>query len=70
VPDLLNYDPLSTDPRAFQAIVWHLGNGVSWEDLAQKTLKTAGQVQPYFTRSQLIEAQQLLERAKAEEAEE
>lgn len=64
------YDPLSTDPRAFQAIVWHLENGLSWEDLAQKTIKTAGQVEPYFTRSQLIEAQKLLERAKGEETEE
>lgn len=61
------YDPQSTNARAFQAVVWHLGNGLSWEDLAQKTLKTAGQVQPYFTRAELIEAQRLLEKANADD---
>jgi hypothetical protein len=64
------YDPKTTDAHAFQAVVWHLESGLSWQDLAQKTLKTAGQVEPYFTRSQLIEAQKLLERAKAEEVKE
>ena len=61
------YDPAKTDSLAFQAVVWHLANEMSWEDLAQKTIKTAGGLQPYFTRDQLIQAQQLLDKAQAPE---
>ncbi len=59
------YDPAKTDSLAFQAVVWHLADGMSWEDLARKTINTAGGLHPYFTRDQLIEAQRLLEKAKA-----
>lgn len=60
-----SYDPKSTDALAFQAAVWHLANGLSWQVLAQKTVKKGGQSVPYFTRPQLIAAQKLI--ADAEE---
>jgi len=59
------YDPLATDPLAFQAAIWHLASGLSWETLAQKTVKKGGQTVPYFTRRQLALAQNLV--ASAEE---
>ena len=54
------YDPQNTDRLAFQAAVWHLANGLSWEMLAAKTEDRGGVVVPYFTRAQLRSAQQLI----------
>ena len=59
-----SYDPKTTDPLAFQAVVWHLANGLSWEALAQKTVKKGGQKVLYFTRPQLVAAQKLIANAE------
>jgi hypothetical protein len=61
-----SYDPEKTDRQAFQAAVWHLANGLSWEMLAEKTVKRGGQIVAYFTRQQLIEAQQLIEKSNGD----
>lgn len=55
-----SYDPQTTDSLAFQAVVWHLANGLTWKALAGKTVKRGGQTVPYFTRKQLYSAQKLI----------
>lgn len=59
-----SYDPQTTDALAFQAAVWHLANGMTWEALAEKTDKRGGQTVSYFTRKQLATARQIIEDAK------
>jgi hypothetical protein len=46
------------DQSAAQAAVWHLQNGLSWEELAQKigVKHIDGQTEPYFTPAQLDRA--------------
>ena len=46
------------DQRSAQAAAWHLQNGLSWEEMAQKigVKHLNGSVEPYFTRTQLQRA--------------
>ena len=46
------------DQRSAQAAAWHLQNGLSWEEMAQKigVKHLNGSVEPYFTRAQLQRA--------------
>jgi hypothetical protein len=55
------------DPQAAQAATWHLTDKMSFEELAAKTEEHLGEIAstPYFTRSQLLMAQQLLAQAEA-----
>jgi hypothetical protein len=40
--------------RAAQAAAWHLSNGMSWEELANKRLRRAnGMTQPYFSQAEI-----------------
>ena len=59
------------DQQAAQAAAWHLANKMSFQELAAKTEEHLGDLNPspYFTRDQLLGAQQLLSQAmvKAEE---
>ncbi|MCL2304091.1 MAG: hypothetical protein FWC43_01965 [Planctomycetaceae bacterium] len=49
------------DKDAGQATIWHLNNGMSWEQLAAKTRTQPGQPkQPYFTPRQLMVAQNIV----------
>ena len=60
------YDPKAMDPLAFQAAVWHLANGLSWQSLAAKTEDRGGVVVLCFTREQLRSAQRLVAEAQLE----
>ena len=59
------------DQQAAQAAAWHLTNKMSFQELAEKMEEHLGDLNPspYFTREQLLAAQQLLSQAmvKAEE---
>lgn len=53
-----------TDQKAIQAAVWHLNNGLSWEDLKRKHYKSDfGPSKPIFTSRQLKEGRRLAEAA-------
>lgn len=53
-----------TSPVA-QAAVWHLADSLSWQNLAAKQNNRLGRPDtPYFTRSQIDAAKQLIEKAK------
>lgn len=44
-----------------QAAAWHIGSGMSWDDLARKTFDQAGAADtPYFSREHLMAAVQLV----------
>ena len=62
------------DPQAAQAAAWHLTDKMSFQELAEKVEEHLGDINPspYFTRDQLLGAQQLLSQAvaKADEKEE
>jgi len=45
--------------RAAQAAAWHLQNGLSWEQLAAKQLRSAGMEEPYFSPLEIRVAMQL-----------
>ena len=62
---LENYDPKKTGRREMQAAAWHLGNEMSWEQLAAKQVRRIGlSPKKLFTRQQLQAAQKLVTRAK------
>jgi hypothetical protein len=50
------------DPAAAQAAAWHLTDKMSWEELAAKMIEHGPGIpsEPYFTRSQLESARQLV----------
>ncbi len=50
------------DQHIAQAAVWHVANGLSWEDLAAKVgaKHLDGTKEPYFTAAQLASARQLV----------
>jgi hypothetical protein len=53
------------DPAAAQAAAWHLDDGMSWEELAAKTYPLFGGAEaPFFTRDQLMGAQQVVAAAE------
>lgn len=53
-----------TDQRAAQAAVWHLANGLTWEQLAAKRIEHLnGPDERYFTEEQLRAAKELAEKA-------
>ncbi|MCL6505244.1 MAG: hypothetical protein K6T86_21420, partial [Pirellulales bacterium] len=52
VCEMLGYGLI--DRRAAQAAVWHLNNGMSWDELAAKEIKRAdGSRYPYFAAEEL-----------------
>jgi hypothetical protein len=55
------------DQQAVQAAAWHLTDDMSWEELAHKQIRHLGGVPPtpYFSRRQLLAAQQLVSQAQA-----
>lgn len=54
-----------TDRQAVQAAVWHLANGMSWEELAAKRIEHLNApAERYFTEAQLRAARQLVEQAQ------
>ena len=60
------------DPQAAQAAAWHITDKMSFEELAAKTEEHLGDINvtPYFTREQLLSAQQLLAQAESRAEEE
>ncbi len=53
-------------PAVAQAAAWHVGNGMSWDDLARKTFDQAAAADtPYFSREQLVAAMQLVAASRA-----
>ncbi len=53
------------DVGAAQAATWHIANGMSWDELANKTIDhLAGPDAPYFTHAQLLQAQQIVAAAE------
>ncbi len=49
------------NPAAAQAAAWHLSNGMSWQELAAKKYdRVAAPDTPYFSRAQLLGAQQVV----------
>ncbi|MEW4455051.1 hypothetical protein AB1L30_20455 [Bremerella sp. JC817] len=56
--------------RSAQAAAWHLNNGMSWEELANKQVEhLIGGPTPYFSRAELEVAYKAAEVAKKREAE-
>lgn len=55
------------DQQAVQAAAWHLTDDMSWHELAHKQIRHLGGVPPtpYFSRRQLLSAQQLVSQARA-----
>jgi hypothetical protein len=52
------------DQRAAQVAAWHLNNGMTWEQLASKTIERAdGSSYPYFTPQELQAGIQIAEQA-------
>lgn len=53
------------DQLAAQAATWHLANGLSWQQLAEKvgTKHIGGRTDPYFTASQVEQAQRIASEA-------
>ncbi|WP_010582329.1 hypothetical protein [Schlesneria paludicola] len=60
------------DPQAAQAAAWHLSSKMSFEDLANKMNEPLGgfEASPYFSREQLMGAQQLVAEANGRAVEE
>lgn len=46
--------------KVAQAAAWHLTNNMAWAKLARETMPVGGFPVPYFTRNQLLAAQQLV----------
>jgi hypothetical protein len=59
-----SYDPERDDRLAFQAAVWHRSSELGWKDLAAKTNKRGPLHIPYFTDSQIEQAQELVRAAE------
>ncbi|QDT63766.1 hypothetical protein [Calycomorphotria hydatis] len=57
--------------EAAQAAAWHLTNNMSWQQLASLTIPQLGGLgpKPYFTRSDLVMAQQIVARVRSRAAE-
>ena len=53
------------DQRAAQAAAWHLANGLSWQELAEKigAKHISGATEPYFSTAELQRARQLAKEA-------
>lgn len=54
------------DRQVAQAAIWHITDNMSWEELARKHVEQLGGAdpEPYFTRGQLMGAQQFVAEAK------
>ncbi|HEX3726780.1 MAG TPA: hypothetical protein VHV08_11085 [Pirellulales bacterium] len=54
--------------RATQAAAWHLANGLSWEQLADKQIEEFGnpETRPYFTRAEIQEGMRIAQYAVAQ----
>src|SRR5262249_7598018 len=54
------------DQRAAQAAAWHFSNGMSWDELANKTIRhiASSLDEPYFSRAELQLALQIANRAE------
>lgn len=64
---LERFNPRRDDWETMQAAAWHLGSHVSWQDLASKRKnKHIGGGVPYFSRTQLMSAQKVVELARIE----
>ncbi|HUG92754.1 MAG TPA: hypothetical protein VML55_18075 [Planctomycetaceae bacterium] len=58
------YDPEADDRLAVQAAAWHRSSGLSWKELAAKTIKWGPVRYSHFTRRQVEQAQTLVSEAE------
>ena len=56
------------DPEVAQAAVWHVANGMSWQELANKSVSSLGGLpsRPYFAPEKLMAAQSFVMQATAQ----
>ncbi|QDT43535.1 hypothetical protein Pan241w_36360 [Gimesia alba] len=64
---LKKFNPRRDDLEMMQAIAWHLGSHMDWQELANKKKnRHIGGGVPYFSKAQLISAQKVVELARIE----
>ncbi|WP_339728964.1 hypothetical protein [uncultured Gimesia sp.] len=64
---LKKFNPRRDDLEMMQAIAWHLGSHMDWQELASKKKnRHIGGGVPYFSRAQLMSAQTVVELARIE----
>lgn len=64
---LKKFNPRRDDLEMMQAIAWHLGSHMDWQELANKKKnRHIGGGVPYFSKSQIISAQKVVELARIE----
>lgn len=64
---LQKFNPRRNDWEMMQAIAWHLGSHMDWQELASKKKNTnIGGGVPYFSTAQLLTAKKIVELARIE----
>ena len=64
---LKKFNPRRDDLEMMQAIAWHLGSHMDWQELAKKKKnRHIGGGVPYFSKAQLMSAQKVVELARIE----